>query len=381
MSDTAAPAPAPGPAPQLGKPAGGRLAFVRTKWGQRGLAAAALLFALILPQLFDSGDPWIEDFTLVLAYMIMALGLNVVVGFAGLLDLGYVAFYALGSYTVGWFASGHFNKADVHIGASEFAANLPGIHINFLLIIPIAALIAAAAGRDHRLPDPAPARRLHRHRDAGLRRDHRPRRDQRRRGRLRHRLLQPDQRQDRHPAGGPARPAVPGPVHHARSETVVLPGARARAAGHLHQPAPARLAAGPVLDRGARGRGRRRLHGHPDRQGQAARLRDRRRHGRRLRRLPRSLHRGHQRRLVPVLVLHLHPGDDHPRRARLDLGRDPRRRHAVADQHAPDPGRAQPGGPGRPELRPHPVELRHLRLPAGDHDGAAAAGPAARAAP
>ena len=38
----------------------------------------------------------------------MALGLNIVVGFAGLLDLGYVAFFAIGAYTVGWFASGHF---------------------------------------------------------------------------------------------------------------------------------------------------------------------------------------------------------------------------------------------------------------------------------
>ena len=40
--------------------------------------------------------------------LVMALGLNVVVGFAGLLDLGYVAFYAIGAYTVGWFASAHF---------------------------------------------------------------------------------------------------------------------------------------------------------------------------------------------------------------------------------------------------------------------------------
>ena len=38
-------------------------------------------------------------------YVMLALGLNIVVGYAGLLDLGYVAFYALGAYTVGWFAS------------------------------------------------------------------------------------------------------------------------------------------------------------------------------------------------------------------------------------------------------------------------------------
>ncbi|MEJ7894285.1 MAG: branched-chain amino acid ABC transporter permease [Solirubrobacteraceae bacterium] len=117
-----------------------------SKWGQRGLAAAVIAFAIILPQFMDSGGSWMNDLTLMLAYMVMALGLNVVVGFAGLLDLGYVAFYALGAYTVGWFASGHFNNADIHIFASEFASNLPGIHLNFLLIIPIAALVAALIG-------------------------------------------------------------------------------------------------------------------------------------------------------------------------------------------------------------------------------------------
>ena len=128
---------------------GGRselLAPLRSKWGQRILVAVALLIAIMLPQFFDSGDPWIEDFTLMFAYMIMALGLNVVVGFAGLLDLGYVAFFAFGAYTVGWFASGHFSDANIHVLASEFANSLPGIHLNFLLIIPLAALIAGVFG-------------------------------------------------------------------------------------------------------------------------------------------------------------------------------------------------------------------------------------------
>ena len=119
---------------------------LRSKWGQRGIAVALVIIAIILPLFFDSGDPWVEDLTLMFAYMIMALGLNVVVGFAGLLDLGYVAFFAFGAYTVGWFASGHFNKADIHIFASDFAESLPGIHVNFLLIIPLAALIAGTFG-------------------------------------------------------------------------------------------------------------------------------------------------------------------------------------------------------------------------------------------
>ena len=49
----------------------------------------------------------------------MSLGLNVVVGFAGLLDLGYVAFYALGAYSLGWFGSDFFFKAHVHVGVAR----------------------------------------------------------------------------------------------------------------------------------------------------------------------------------------------------------------------------------------------------------------------
>ena len=46
----------------------------------------------------------------------MALGLNIVVGFAGLLDLGYVAFYAIGAFVMGWLGSAHFANADIHVG-------------------------------------------------------------------------------------------------------------------------------------------------------------------------------------------------------------------------------------------------------------------------
>jgi branched-chain amino acid transport system permease protein len=76
----------------------------------------------------------------------MALGLNIVVGFAGLLDLGYVAFFAFGAYTMGWFGSGWFNSANIHIGVTEQLSKLPGIHLNWLLILPLAALIAAFMG-------------------------------------------------------------------------------------------------------------------------------------------------------------------------------------------------------------------------------------------
>ena len=76
----------------------------------------------------------------------MALGLNIVVGFAGLLDLGYVAFFAIGAYTMGWFGSSFFSSADIHVGVAEFLQSQPGIHLNWLLILPIAAVFTASAG-------------------------------------------------------------------------------------------------------------------------------------------------------------------------------------------------------------------------------------------
>ena len=106
------------------------------------LAAAAMV-----PYFFDPLSSWMDTFIFIARYMMMALGLNIVVGFAGLLDLGYVAFYAIGAYTIGWFASDFFSSVNgekgIHVGVNEFTSSLPGIHLNFLLII----LIAVIAGR------------------------------------------------------------------------------------------------------------------------------------------------------------------------------------------------------------------------------------------
>jgi branched-chain amino acid transport system permease protein len=108
------------------------------------------LIALILPFFFAAGSGFIDDATLALAYIVMALGLNIVVGFAGLLDLGYVAFFAIGAYVMGWYGSDFFNSVGggdgIHVGVGGLAANLPGIHLNFLLILIIAASFAAIAG-------------------------------------------------------------------------------------------------------------------------------------------------------------------------------------------------------------------------------------------
>ena len=86
----------------------------------------------------------------------MALGLNIVVGFAGLLDLGYVAFFAIGAYTAGYFGSGFFSKVGggegIHILVGEPASKLPGIHFNFLIILVLAVIATAVAGMIIGLP-------------------------------------------------------------------------------------------------------------------------------------------------------------------------------------------------------------------------------------
>jgi branched-chain amino acid transport system permease protein len=112
--------------------------------------AALVVWAIALPFFQESGGGFIEDATLALAYTVFALGLNIIVGFAGLLDLGYVAFFALGALTAGWFMSGFFTSAGGGEGWSLFvgepASTLPGIHMNFLLVIIIAVVITTIAG-------------------------------------------------------------------------------------------------------------------------------------------------------------------------------------------------------------------------------------------
>jgi branched-chain amino acid transport system permease protein len=104
-----------------------------------------LLGAIALPFMFDSGSPFIDDCILALSYVVMALGLNVIVGFAGLLDLGYVAFYALGAYALAWFASDLFSNVNFHFG-SVAAPGLPGIHLSFWLVLLLGGVVAGIAG-------------------------------------------------------------------------------------------------------------------------------------------------------------------------------------------------------------------------------------------
>jgi branched-chain amino acid transport system permease protein len=117
---------------------------------KRGVGVAALVFLIVLPFFFTAGGSFTDNATKALAYAVMALGLNIVVGFAGLLDLGYVAFYAFGAFTIGWLGSGFYaqvnNEKGIHIGVSGVASTLPGIHMNFLLILAAAAIICAIFG-------------------------------------------------------------------------------------------------------------------------------------------------------------------------------------------------------------------------------------------
>ncbi len=98
------------------------------------LYGLALVFALYFPHLVTD-QSWqtlvVQD---VLVYLLLALGLNVVTGFAGLLDLGYVAFYAIGAYTTAW-----------------VTGSLPtpppfGVHWNTFVAIPVAIVFAMLCG-------------------------------------------------------------------------------------------------------------------------------------------------------------------------------------------------------------------------------------------
>jgi branched-chain amino acid transport system permease protein len=109
-------------------------------------AAAALTVAAVLPLLFGAGSVELENMVLAAAYVIMALGLNVVVGFAGLLDLGYVAFFAIGAHVAAHLGSTFWANAHVVLFVGGPAAAMPGIHLNFMIVLVLAVVVTTAAG-------------------------------------------------------------------------------------------------------------------------------------------------------------------------------------------------------------------------------------------
>jgi len=99
----------------------------RRIWIATALVAAVLI---ALPfALSYAGTAWVRIANFAVLYVLLALGLNIVVGFAGLLDLGYIAFYAVGAYAYALLASPHF-----------------GLHLPFWIILPIGAALAALFG-------------------------------------------------------------------------------------------------------------------------------------------------------------------------------------------------------------------------------------------
>ncbi len=97
------------------------------KW----IGIALIAFALVsLPfALAQAGTAWVRITNLAILFVLLSLGLNIVVGFAGLLDLGYIAFYAVGAYVYALLASPHFN-----------------IHLPWWIILPIGAAVACFFG-------------------------------------------------------------------------------------------------------------------------------------------------------------------------------------------------------------------------------------------
>jgi len=104
-----------------------------SKWlnPRSGLGIALIAIALCaLPFIAAAGgQAWVRILNFAILYAFLALGLNIVVGFAGLLDLGYIAFYAVGAYVWALLASPHF-----------------GLHLPFWVILPLGALLAGIAG-------------------------------------------------------------------------------------------------------------------------------------------------------------------------------------------------------------------------------------------
>ena len=115
-------------------------------WTSRALAGVLIVLGIVFPFFFTSGSGFLGATVTALAYAVMALGLNVVVGFAGLLDLGYVAFYALGAYTAAWFGSEFFFNEHINVLAAPDVAHLIGIHVNFIFVLLIAVAITAGFG-------------------------------------------------------------------------------------------------------------------------------------------------------------------------------------------------------------------------------------------
>jgi len=110
--------------------------FFSNRW------ALALLLLTLPLMLQNVGHAWVRIADMSLLYVLLALGLNIVVGYAGLLDLGYVAFFAVGAYLYALLASPHLT--DVFPWISVMFPD--GLHLSLWLVLPMAAGLAGLFG-------------------------------------------------------------------------------------------------------------------------------------------------------------------------------------------------------------------------------------------
>src|SRR4051794_1388454 len=122
--------------------------------GRFARAGIAITIAVLYPFIWDrlftvpvfGSFPSIPTGVVMLVFIQMAVGLNIVVGYAGLLDLGYVAFYAMGAYVAAWFASVQFSQKNVHFLAVGVGSNTPGFHISIWILLVVAGITTAFVG-------------------------------------------------------------------------------------------------------------------------------------------------------------------------------------------------------------------------------------------
>jgi branched-chain amino acid transport system permease protein len=128
-------------------------ARLRSRPALVGLIALLVLYPWLYHHVLPQSSQWIPDTStafVIVAFTVMGVGLNVVVGYAGLLDLGYVAFYAAGAYVAGWFASQQFGGSLLNPRSWIIGGTVPkgtlGIHLTPWSVILIAAIFAALLG-------------------------------------------------------------------------------------------------------------------------------------------------------------------------------------------------------------------------------------------
>lgn len=133
------------------------LAYRKTnrRWSIGMAASVLVIFALfnwVIPnsssevRLFFNNWLSLNSLGEAAVFVLMALGLNIVVGYAGLLDLGYVAFWALGGYVAGWLMSGFWFNLNLNIFGTPPPGLPEGIHLNFLMVLVAAGAFTAVWG-------------------------------------------------------------------------------------------------------------------------------------------------------------------------------------------------------------------------------------------